>query len=191
MSTDPKLAEKNPNGHHGATKKKKSLILNGFVTNSPGHVGAGLWKAPDNTTPAYLGIAYWQDLARLLESAGFHSLFLADTLGCYDSYMGPGNHGPALKAAAIYPVNDPALVVPVMAAVTKNLSFGITVSTTYEKPFALARKFTSLDHLTDGRVSWNIVTSYLDSAAANFGLDTQVIIMISTFCCREQSPWMC
>lgn len=61
-----------------------------------------------------------------------------------------------------------------MAAVTKNLAFGITASTTYEHPYALARKFSTVDHLTDGRVAWNIVTSYLDSAARNFGLDKQV-----------------
>lgn len=61
-----------------------------------------------------------------------------------------------------------------MAAVTKSLSFGITSSTTYEHPFSLARRFSTLDHLTKGRVAWNIVTSYLENAAKNFGLDTQV-----------------
>lgn len=62
-----------------------------------------------------------------------------------------------------------------MAAVTKSLSFGITVSTTYENsPFALARRFSTLDHLTNGRVGWNIVTSFLDSAARANGLDQQV-----------------
>ena len=61
-----------------------------------------------------------------------------------------------------------------MAAVTKSLSFGITSSTTYEHPFSLARRFSTLDHLTKGRVAWNIVTSYLENAARNFGLDTQI-----------------
>lgn len=61
-----------------------------------------------------------------------------------------------------------------MAAVTKSLSFGITSSTTYEHPFSLARRFSTLDHLTKGRVGWNVVTSYLESAAKNFGLDTQI-----------------
>lgn len=61
-----------------------------------------------------------------------------------------------------------------MAAVTKNLSFAITASTTYENPYATARRFSTLDHLTNGRVGWNIVTSYLDSAAKAFGLTEQI-----------------
>jgi hypothetical protein len=58
-----------------------------------------------------------------------------------------------------------------MAYATKNISFGITASTTYENPYSLARKFATLDHITDGRVGWNIVTSYLESAAKSFGLE--------------------
>jgi alkanesulfonate monooxygenase SsuD/methylene tetrahydromethanopterin reductase-like flavin-dependent oxidoreductase (luciferase family) len=61
-----------------------------------------------------------------------------------------------------------------MAAVTKNLSFGITASTTYENPYLLARRFATLDHLTKGRVAWNAVTSHLESAARNVGLETQI-----------------
>jgi alkanesulfonate monooxygenase SsuD/methylene tetrahydromethanopterin reductase-like flavin-dependent oxidoreductase (luciferase family) len=58
-------------------------------------------------------------------------------------------------------VNDPLYLVPAMAAVTKNLAFGITASTTYEPPYSLARRFSTVDHLSDGRVAWNIVTSYV------------------------------
>lgn len=61
-----------------------------------------------------------------------------------------------------------------MAYATKTLSFGITASTTYENPYTLARKFATLDHLTKGRIGWNIVTSYLDSAAKSFGLEEQI-----------------
>jgi FMN-dependent oxidoreductase (nitrilotriacetate monooxygenase family) len=61
-----------------------------------------------------------------------------------------------------------------MAAVTKSLIFGVTASTTYDKPYALARRFSTVDHLSEGRVGWNIVTSYLESAARNHGLDTQI-----------------
>jgi FMN-dependent oxidoreductase (nitrilotriacetate monooxygenase family) len=72
------------------------------------------------------------------------------------------------------PVGDPTLVVPAMAAVTEHLGFGITVSLTYEQPYKLARQFGTLDHLTGGRVAWNIVTSYLQSAAINLGLERQM-----------------
>jgi FMN-dependent oxidoreductase (nitrilotriacetate monooxygenase family) len=61
-----------------------------------------------------------------------------------------------------------------VAAATENIGFGITASTTYEPPYSLARRFSTVDHLSNGRVAWNIVTSYLESAARNFGLDTQV-----------------
>lgn len=60
-----------------------------------------------------------------------------------------------------------------MAAVTKHLSFGITSTTSYEPPYSLARRFSTLDHLTNGRVGWNVVTGYLDSAARQFGLHNQ------------------
>ena len=73
------------------------------------------------------------------------------------------------------PVTDPLLAVSAMAAATERLGFGITVSTTYESPYLLARKFSTLDHLTGGRIGWNIVTSLLDSAARNIiGRDRQI-----------------
>lgn len=61
-----------------------------------------------------------------------------------------------------------------MAAATETIGFGVTSSTTYEQPYMLARKFSTLDHLTNGRVAWNVVTSYLESAARNLGLETQI-----------------
>jgi FMN-dependent oxidoreductase (nitrilotriacetate monooxygenase family) len=66
------------------------------------------------------------------------------------------------------------LIVHSVAAATETIGFGITASTTYEHPYMMARKFSTVDHLSEGRVAWNIVTSYLDSAARNFGLDTQI-----------------
>ena len=61
-----------------------------------------------------------------------------------------------------------------MAAPTERLCFGVTVSLTYELPYAFARKMSTLDHLTKGRIAWNIVTSYQQSAALNLGLDHQI-----------------
>ena len=72
------------------------------------------------------------------------------------------------------PLLDPMLVVPAMAAVTRHLGFGVTVNLTYEAPALFARRFSTLDHLTDGRVGWNIVTGYLDSAARAMGLPAQL-----------------
>ena len=67
------------------------------------------------------------------------------------------------------PVNDPLLLVPAMAAATEHLGFGVTVTLSYEPPFPFARRMSTLDHLTEGRIGWNIVTGYLDSAARGAG----------------------
>ena len=85
-----------------------------------------------------------------------------------------GGRRDVIRQGLQIPNNDPAMVVPAMAAVTRHLGFGITFSTTYEPPFAWARRLSTLDHLTKGRVGWNIVTSYLPNAARNFGLDGEV-----------------
>src|SRR5690606_3257938 len=80
----------------------------------------------------------------------------------------------SLRESVQIPTNDPLLVIPAMAAVTKHLGFAATFSTTYEPPFAFARRMSTLDHLTKGRVGWNIVTSYLPNAARNFGLAEEI-----------------
>ena len=158
------------NGH----EPKKQIILNAFVMNTPGHLAPGLWKHPRNKTDQYTKLSFWTDLAQLLDKANFHAMFIADTLGPYDVYKGPANVVPALASGAQFPVNDPLYLVPALAAVTKNLIFGVTASLTYEKPYALARRLSTVDHLSEGRVAWNIVTSYLDSAARNHGLKEQI-----------------
>jgi FMN-dependent oxidoreductase (nitrilotriacetate monooxygenase family) len=72
------------------------------------------------------------------------------------------------------PLNDPLALVPLMAQVTTHLGFGVTCALTYEHPYTFARRISTLDHLTRGRIGWNIVTGYLDSAARNLGLDRQL-----------------
>lgn len=152
--------------------EKKTLLFNGFLMNVVGHVSAGLWRHPDDRASEYTTLDYWISIAHLLDEAGFDAMFIADALGQIDVYQGKPDA--ALRTAAQSPVNDPLLLVSAMAAATQQLSFGITVSTTYEHPYLLARKFTTLDHLTKGRVAWNIVTSVLESAARNLGLERQM-----------------
>ncbi len=152
--------------------QKKPLLFNGFMMNVVGHISAGLWRHPEDRACEYTSLDYWIYIARLLDQAGFDAIFIADALGQIDVYQGKADA--ALRAAAQSPVNDPILLVSALAAATQQLGFGITVSTTYEHPYLLARKFTTLDHLTKGRVAWNIVTSVLESAARNLGLDRQM-----------------
>lgn len=151
---------------------KKRLILNLFEMNTVSHITHGLWRLPRNNRERFNDIEYWTELAQILEAGGFDGIFLADVVGAYDVFRG----GPetALREGLQIPSNDPLLVVPAMAAVTKRLGFGVTFSTTYEPPFAFARRMSTLDHLTKGRIGWNIVTSYLPNAAQNFGLDQEV-----------------
>jgi FMN-dependent oxidoreductase (nitrilotriacetate monooxygenase family) len=145
----------------------KRLVLNLFEMNCVSHITHGLWRLPDNNRERFNDIEYWTELAQLLEAGGFDAVFLADVVGTYDTFR--GSAATAIAEGLQIPNNDPASVVPAMAAVTKHLGFGITFSTTYEPPFAWARRLSTLDHLTKGRVGWNIVTSYLPNAARNFG----------------------
>lgn len=126
----------------------------------------GLWKHPDDQS-AKKDLDYWINLAKLLEKGKFNSVFLADVLGGYDVYNGPRNLKAAINSGAQWPVFEPSLFVPVMAAVTKNLTFGITFSTVSEAPYHFTRRLATLDQLTNGRVGWNVVSSYLDSASRN------------------------
>ena len=151
---------------------QRPFILFGFMMNVVGHISAGLWRHPEDQGHRYTDIHYWVEIAKLLDDAGFDALFIADALGQLDVYQQQPDA--ALRHAAQMPVNDPMLLVSAMAVATRHLGFGITVSTTYEQPYLLARKFTTLDHLTNGRVAWNVVTSMLDSAARNLGLTQQL-----------------
>ena len=148
----------------------RQILLNAFDMNCVTHIVAGTWRHPESEAARYKDLQYWLDLAKLLERGLFDGLFIADVLGPYDVYGG----GPeaALRSGAQIPVNDPMLLVSGMASVTDHLGFGITVSATYDHPYPFARRMSTLDHLTKGRVGWNIVTSYLESAAVNHGLDT-------------------
>jgi FMN-dependent oxidoreductase (nitrilotriacetate monooxygenase family) len=151
---------------------RKRLILNLFEMNCVSHITHGLWRLPGNNRERFNDIEYWIELAQLLESGGFDAVFLADVVGTYDVFRGSADT--SIREGLQVPNNDPSLVVPAMAAVTRHLGFGITFSTTYEPPFAWARRLSTLDHLTKGRVGWNIVTSYLPNAARNFGLDGEM-----------------
>ena len=150
---------------------KKEIRLNAFAMNCVAHQSPGLWTHPRDRTADYNRLPYWLDLARTLERGRFDGLFLADVLGVYDVF---GNSpDAALRNAAQTPANDPLLVIPAMAAVTEHLGFGVTSNLSYEPPYTFARRMSTLDHLTEGRVGWNVVTGYLDSAAKGAGKDKQ------------------
>ncbi|MFG1403084.1 LLM class flavin-dependent oxidoreductase [Xanthobacter sediminis] len=151
---------------------KKRIILNAFDMTCVGHQAAGTWRHPSSQASRYNDIEYWTNLAIELERGAFDALFIADVVGVYDVYRGSAEA--ALQDAAQVPVNDPFGAISAMAAVTKNVGFGVTAAVTFEHPYLLARRLSTLDHLTKGRVAWNVVSSYLDSAARNIGMDRQI-----------------
>lgn len=150
----------------------KKISFNAFEMNCIAHQSPGLWRHPQDRSVEYKDLEYWTDLAQILERGFFDGIFIADVLGIYDVYHHSAEH--ALTGAVQVPVNDPLQIVPAMAAVTKHLGFGVTTSISFEHPYPFARRISTLDHLTKGRVGWNIVTSYLESGSKNLGLKTQV-----------------
>ncbi len=150
----------------------RQIRCNAFDMATVGHIQQGLWTHPRDQSRRYCDPAYWTKLARLLERGLFDGLFLADILGVYDVYGGTPDA--ALREAVQVPLLDPMPLVAVMAAATTHLGFGVTANLAYEPPYLFARRMSTLDHLSGGRIGWNIVTGYLDSAARAAGYQQQM-----------------
>lgn len=148
-------------------KSSKRIFFNAFHMNCVVHQSPGLWTRADDQMCSYTDLTTWVELAKLLERGRFDALFLADVVGIYDVYG--GNRVAALTQATQTPANDPALLIPAMAYATKHLGFAFTSSILQYHPFVFARLVSTLDHLTKGRVAWNIVTSYLESGGRSLG----------------------
>jgi FMN-dependent oxidoreductase (nitrilotriacetate monooxygenase family) len=150
----------------------KRIHLNLFEMSCVSHITHGMWRHADNNRHRFNELGFWLDLARLLEYGTFDAMFLADVIGTYDTFR--GGHETSVEEGMQIPNNDPIMHVPAMAAVTDHLGFAVTCSTTYEPPFAFARRMSTVDHLSAGRIGWNVVTSYLPNAARNFGHDDEI-----------------
>ncbi|MEM7542783.1 MAG: LLM class flavin-dependent oxidoreductase [Pseudomonadota bacterium] len=148
---------------------RRRMYFNAFTMNCIVHQSPGLWTRDDDHMTDYKNLDHWLNLAKLLERGKFDGMFLADVLGTYDVYSGTPD--PSFANAIQAPVNDPMLLVPAMATVTDNIGFGFTSSILQVHPYTFARYMSTLDHLTDGRAAWNIVTSYLESTGHGLGLD--------------------
>jgi hypothetical protein len=139
----------------------KQLHLNLFV-HGRGHHEAG-WRHPGASRQALTDIDYLVALARRAEAGCFDSVFLADALALGDGaqHIATGGLEPITALAAL-------------SQATSHIGLIGTASTTYTEPFNLARQFSSLDHISRGRVGWNIVTSWVGGAGPNFGYDVQI-----------------
>jgi len=132
------------------------LHLNLFIHGRGHHEAA--WRHPSASPLALTDIHYYTDLARKAEAGLFDSVFLADTLAVGDDVA----HAPRTWL-------EPITVLAALAGATNRIGLIATCSTTYTEPFNLARQFGSLDHMSHGRVGWNIVTTWLAAAAGNYG----------------------
>src|SRR5436190_20288078 len=146
--------ERLPDRGHPRTKDnrmgvvKRQLHLNLFI-HSRGHHEAS-WRHPAASPLALTDIRYYQDLAQRAEAALFDSIFLADQLALGEDVS---------QAARTW--LEPVTVLSAIAVATQRIGMIATCSTTYTEPFNLARQFGSLDHISNGRIGWNIVTSWL------------------------------
>ncbi len=147
--------------------KPREIRINAFASQTPVHLSPGLWRHPRDRSLEFKSLRYWTDLAKILEAGLFDGLFLADGIGINDVHGGSPDS--ALRHGAQVPKHDPFLLISAMAHVTRHLGFGVTGTLSFDPPPLLARRFTTLDHLTKGRVGWNIVSGYYDSGARALG----------------------
>lgn len=142
----------------------RKIRLGAFLPGGGQHIAA--WRHPDQPVDGATSFAFHVQLAQEAQRGLFDAYFLADGLAIA---FGGGIEGGNAKVAGFEPVT----LFSALAPFTKNLGFIATASTTYEEPYNLARKFASLDLISDGRAGWNVVTTATESAAHNFNLDQQ------------------
>lgn len=138
----------------------RQIRLNAFLMEAGHHEAA--WRLPESDPAATFDLQHWVQLARLAESAKLDSIFLAD--------------GPVLQGTGEFRVPgqlEPLTLLTAIAGATEHIGLIATLSTTYNDPYNLARRLASVDHVSNGRAGWNIVTSATEEEAANFGLDSR------------------
>ncbi|MET0170869.1 MAG: LLM class flavin-dependent oxidoreductase [Agrobacterium vaccinii] len=135
----------------------RQLHLNLFLMSRGHHEGA--WRHPKSNHKALTDLNLYVEAATIAENAKFDAVFLADTLAA-------GNSSGLASSGSL----EPIVLLSLLAAHTKNIGLIGTASTTYSLPYTLARQFATLDHLSNGRAGWNIVTSWAPEAGANYGL---------------------
>ena len=152
-----------------ASPARPPLRFAAFVMNTASHIQHGLWRRPDAGQRDFEDLRLWTDLARTLERGRFDAIFFADVVGLY----GParGDYSVNAREGLQFPSADPLVLLSALAATTEHLGLAFTSSVIQSHPFDFARKVSTLDQLSGGRVAWNIVTSALDGAARNFGHD--------------------
>jgi N-acetyl-S-(2-succino)cysteine monooxygenase len=128
------------------------------------------WRVPEAQADAALDIRLWKRMAQAAERAKIHFMFWADGIAVRHSARDEDE----LSYLARIDVYEPLTLIGALAAVTERMGFIASASTTYNDPYHVARKFASLDHISEGRVGWNVVTSWSEQEAHNFGRDAHL-----------------
>jgi len=166
-SSSPSYAGFQASDHPGvAVTSSRKLHLGAFMRPAAIHTGA--WRYPGAYADANFNYRHLRDFAQRLEAAKFDAFFMADHLALLD--MPPD----ALKRSHTATSFEPLTLLSALAAVTDRIGLVATASTTFDEPYHVARRFASLDHISEGRAGWNIVTTASSSAALNFGHDVQM-----------------
>ena len=143
--------------------RSRQLRLGAFMRPVGIHTAA--WRYPGAYPDANFNFAHLKRFAQTLERGCFDAFFMADHLALLNMPMR------ALKRSATVTSFDPLTLLPALAVVTERIGLVATASTTFNEPYHVARKFASLDHISEGRAGWNVVTTSNPEAALNFGLD--------------------
>ena len=148
------------------TRSPRQIKLGAFLMQTGHHIAA--WRHPDAQADAPINFRHYAELARRAEAAKFDAIFLADSVGVRNTDLA------SLSRTARSDHFEPLTLLSALAAVTEKIGLIATVSTTYNEPYHVARKFASLDHISGGRSGWNLVTSSGQGEAQNFNLDEHV-----------------
>lgn len=144
----------------------REMVLVGFLQAQNCSNYPASWRHPD-AAQDFLSPRYYQRIARILEDGKFHLAFFDDRLAMPDIFG--ADHSESVRHGVRVVKMDPVPIMAAMGAVTDRIGLGATCSTTYYEPFHVARTFATLDHMTEGRAGWNVVTSLNDSEALNMG----------------------
>ncbi|KAF2115731.1 luciferase-like domain-containing protein [Lophiotrema nucula] len=157
-----------------ATMQPKKMMQPNIIDNTStgAHIAIDQWKEPDSLSRTKDRLDHYEWLAKTAERGKITSIFFADIYGIHETYG--ANADATFKGGLWVAMKDPMTVIGAMARVTKFISFAVTQSTSYLSPYAVARTLSSLDHITDGRVGINVVTSFGQAPTKCFGIEDAI-----------------
>ena len=148
--------------------ENRPLRFNAFVMNTNSHIQHGHWRRPEAGQVDFEDVNFWIDLAKTLEAAKFDAMFFADVSGHYGD--ADADYEVYVRHGLQIPSNDPTVLLGALAVFTEHLGLALTSNVAQNHPFNFARQVSTLDHISRGRIAWNIVTGTQDNGARNYGL---------------------